>query len=385
MRLGLLVLFAAVALSCGATDRDAHSPARVAPRSVDAELVESVPLETTLDHAEVPNAPDVWLDMIGSAKQSIDLAEFYVSDEPGSRLHAVLDAVERAAARGVHVRLLIDETFYAKYPEVPDAWKTRANMEVRRLDLRPGVLHAKYFIVDNRDAYVGSQNFDWRSLDHIFEIGARIRTPNIAAALERIFRADWDVAGGGTFRLDGAQVKDEVDGGFIVMAASPKKLVPEAMWDLPRLVSWIHEAQSTLRIEVLTYKTKNRDGSEFHDLDDALRDAAKRGVHVQLLVSTWGESDPALLALGHEPNVEVRVLAIPPFSGGDIPFARVAHAKYALFDGGRAWIGTSNWDGDYFYGSRNVSLFFEHGGDLGGKLARVFVDAWRSSYARPPR
>ena len=379
-----MFLLGVIAASCSATGRDASTP-RPVRRVANAELVESAPLETTLDHPDVPNASEVWLDMIRGARQSIDLAEFYVSDAPASRLHAVLDAVEQAADRGVHVRLLVDETFYAKYPEVPDAWKTHAHMEMRRLDLRPGILHAKYFIVDGHDAYVGSQNFDWRALDHIFEIGARIRTTNITAALERVFRSDWDVAGGGAFQLEGGEVKDEVDGGDIVMAASPKKLVPPAMWDLPRLVGWIHEAKSTLRIEVLTYKTKNRDGSEFHDLDDALRDAAKRGVHVQLLVSTWGESDAALLALSHEPNVEVRVLAIPPFSGGDIPFARVAHAKYALFDQGRAWIGTSNWEGDYFFNSRNVSLFFEHGGDLGGKLASVFVDAWRSAYARPPR
>jgi phosphatidylserine/phosphatidylglycerophosphate/cardiolipin synthase-like enzyme len=234
---------------------------------------------------------------------------------------------------------------------------------------------------------VGSQNFDWRSLDHIFEIGVRIRTPHITAGLESVFRADWDMAGGDTESLRYApqfSIKDEVDGGDIVMAASPKKLVPAAMWDLPLLVSWIHEARGTLRIELLTYKTKSRDGSEFHDLDDALRDAAKRGVHVQLLVSTWGETDSAVQALAHEPNVEVRVLAIPPFSGGDIPFARVAHAKYAIFEG-RAWVGTSNWEGDYFLQSRNVSLFFEHGGALVGKLTDVFVDAWRSPYARPPR
>ncbi len=350
-----------------------------------------MPLETELDHAWVPNAPDVWLDMIRSAARTLDLAEFYVSDAPGSRLHAVLEEIERAAARGVHVRLLVDETFYAKYPEIPDAWAHRANMETRRIDLRPGVLHAKYFVVDGREAFVGSQNFDYRSLEHIVEMGARVRTPHVVATLAAIFRADWDVAGGGAFHLEAPLFADKIDGGEIILGASPKKLVPESLWDLPRLLSWMNATTSTLRVEVLTYKIKTRHGGDFHDLDDAMRAAAKRGVHVELLVSTWGEKDDAVTSLAREPNVEVRVLDIPKFSGGDIPFARVAHAKYALFDAdpsergrnenARAWVGTSNWEGDYFFQSRNVGLFFEHG-SVPGELARTFAAVWRSPYAR---
>jgi phosphatidylserine/phosphatidylglycerophosphate/cardiolipin synthase-like enzyme len=338
--------------------------------------------------------PDVWLDMIRGATRSLDLAEFYISDEPGTQLHAVLEEIERAAARGVHVRLLCDDMFYAKYPEVPDAWAKRANMEVRRADMKPGVLHAKYFVVDDREAFIGSQNFDWRSLEHIVEMGVRVRTPNVTKALAAIFRADWSVAGGApfSFSYDGRFV-DETDGGSITLGASPKKITPDALWELPRLLSWIGQTTSTLRVTVLTYKIKTRHGEDFHDLDDALRAAAKRGVHVQLLVSAWTEKDPAVLELAKTPNVEVRVLDIPKLSTRDIPFARVTHAKYALFDAdplergrhenARAWVGTSNWEGDYFFQSRNVSLFFEHG-SVPSDLSRAFSDAWSSPYARSP-
>ena len=345
------------------------------------QLGESVPLETKLDHPDVPNAPDVWLDMIGSAKRSIDLGEFYVSDRPASKMHTVLEAIERAAARGVHVRLLVDQTFYAKYPEVPDAWARRANMEVRHLDLSPGVLHAKYFVVDGREAWIGSQNFDWRSLEHIVEMGARVRTPNVVRATDAIFDADWALAGGAPFRLDVARFSDEIDQGTITLGASPKKLVTRNLWDLPRLVSWIGATTSTLRVQVLTYKTKSRDGSAFPDLDDAVRAAAKRGVRVELLVSTWGEKDDAVRALASAPNVSVRVLDVPKFSAGDIPFARVAHSKWAVFDTSRAWVGTSNWEGDYFYASRNLGLFFDHG-RVPRELNSVFDSEWTSPYTR---
>ena len=47
------------------------------------ELVESVPLETSLDMPDIRNTADVWLDLIRSANKSIDIEIFYLSHEPG--------------------------------------------------------------------------------------------------------------------------------------------------------------------------------------------------------------------------------------------------------------------------------------------------------------
>jgi phosphatidylserine/phosphatidylglycerophosphate/cardiolipin synthase-like enzyme len=58
-----------------------------------------------------------------------------------------------------------------------------------------------------------------------------------------------------------------------------------------------------------------------------------------------------------------------------VPFARVAHAKYLVVDGARAWVGTSNWERDYFYASRNVGLVVE-GGPLPRRLEAFFDDNW---------
>src|SRR5262249_51216694 len=57
-----------------------------------------------------------------------------------------------------------------------------------------GVQHAKYMIVDGEDVFVGSQNFDWRSLKDIHELGVRARDTRIAGLFARVFTADWDVA-----------------------------------------------------------------------------------------------------------------------------------------------------------------------------------------------
>jgi phosphatidylserine/phosphatidylglycerophosphate/cardiolipin synthase-like enzyme len=51
-----------------------------------------------------------------------------------------------------------------------------------------------------------------------------------------------------------------------------------------------------------------------------------------------------------------------------------------VVDGARAWIGTSNWERDYFYESRNVGLVVE-GAAFAQKLDRFFKDDWTSPYA----
>jgi phosphatidylserine/phosphatidylglycerophosphate/cardiolipin synthase-like enzyme len=174
----------------------------------------------------------------------------------------------------------------------------------------------------------------------------------------------------------------------ITLGASPKGWLPDpASWELPKLALALDGATRSIDLQVLLYRLKERDGSPFPTLDDALRRAAARGVSVRLLVSDWSskpnsDARESLESLGRVPNVEVRVITIPKWSGGEIPFARVAHAKYMVIDGARAWVGTSNWEGDYFTKSRNVCVFVD-GGALPPKLDRVFVDGWTSTYTKP--
>src|SRR5207344_1883306 len=47
----------------------------------DFELVETIPVETTLDNPEIRNTTGVWIEMIDRAKQSLDFEEFYVSQK----------------------------------------------------------------------------------------------------------------------------------------------------------------------------------------------------------------------------------------------------------------------------------------------------------------
>ena len=364
------------------------------------ELIESVPLETSLGDPALADAATVWLDMIEDAGRSLDIAQFYLSNEAGSALEPIVAAIEAAARRGVAVRLLVEQKLLPRYPETVERLGRCPGVTVRRFDLSAtmgGILHAKYFVVDGREAFLGSQNFDWRSLSHIHELGVRIRQPDLVRALGELFALDWHLAAGGIVDDSSVvkrtrrcpwhpvQVRQGGETWTARLAPSPPGFFPDgAVWDLPQLVSLLDGARRSVHVQLLTYEPKMRDGSPFPDLDDALRRAAARGASVELLLADWckrpGTIEP-VQRLARVPGVRVKLVTIPRAASGFIPFARVIHAKYLVVDGASAWVGTSNWGGDYFLKSRNVGLFVD-GAGFAAQLEAVFQRGWTSPYAQ---
>jgi len=355
------------------------------------QLVETFPVETTLDHPAIPEAYEVWIEMIDGAESTLDFAEFYASNEPDSRLEGVIAAVERAAGRGVGVRFLAEKKFHEVYPETLDRLSALDGVDLRIFDVKAvmgGVLHAKYFLVDRDQAYIGSQNFDWRSLTHIQELGVRVRDEAAVATLGKVFDMDWKLAAGEIeatpSRLEppGPVVSGD-DENRVAVVASPRDWLPEGVaWDLPALVDMIDGATETVRLQLLTYKTVGWDKSYFDDLESALRRGAARGVTVQLLLADWCKRKgtiEGLQSLEVVPGIDVKLVTIPEWSGGFIPYARVVHAKYLVVDGAKAWVGTSNWEKSYFYDSRNVGVILE--GSICDRLDDFFETGWNAPYA----
>jgi len=379
-------------------------PADDGPR---LELVETTPVETELDRPDLRDAHEVWPEMIRSAERTIDWVAFYVSGRPGSRLDAVLGALEDAAERGVTVRVLADAGFYHRtYPEDLDRLDEADGIAVRLLDVGEtwgsGVLHAKGFVVDGEEAFVGSQNTDWRALAHIVEMGARIRIPGYVDVLSRTFESDWAEAAPLAAGADdpahaarptnrrainpGPYTWTDADGDTLRAwaALSPEGHLPHPdAWDLPRMVEWIDAARDTLRATMLTYRPTGRDGTYFETLDTALRRAAVRGVVVRLLVADWGKRRPTLdhlQSLQCVPGIEVQMATIPEASEGFIPYARVTHSKFFTVDGRRLWLGTSNWEKGYFHASRNLGILVESRRHA-RSLDASFDALWHSEHA----
>jgi phosphatidylserine/phosphatidylglycerophosphate/cardiolipin synthase-like enzyme len=343
------------------------------PRTVGSvELTQTIPAETSLRMDGTRATDDAWLDLVQGALERLDLAFFYGSDEAPSKLTPIVDAVIAACARGVKVRVVFERVFLKEYPAIPRALEA-AGARVRIVDRAKttgGIVHTKMLAADGARAWVGSANFDWRSLAHIHEVGVLVTSAPLAEAVHALVGYDMDLADDArppAPNLEATELRWETLASAqgparVAFAASPHGWLPDGVpWDFPHLRALIAGAERELAVEFLSYGVRMRDGRDWHDLDDALREAVRRGVHVTLVVSSWAERGKHrgdLLALAAA-GVEVRVVTIPEAKAGPIPFARVIHGKVVVADGARCWVGTSNGEGDYFLKSRNAGFFLE--------------------------
>lgn len=359
------------------------------------EVVQSVPVETQLKVDGVREAQSVWLEMINSAQSQIDIEQFYISNQKGELLEPVLDAIRAAAARGVRVRLLLDSKFFVTYPEPAQGLGKILNIELRIINyskLGGGVQHAKFFVIDKSQSFVGSQNFDWRALNHIHEIGLKVVDKRVANDLEAIFERDWAEGvpqeGSSTPFTEFSALPPLGDilsqMTPVTVVASPPQFNPSGISESnSSIVSLLNSAQEFIRIEVMEFTTRVYDRSgKWVTLDEALRAAAHRGVQVQLMVdiSDLKKAKSDLESLASVPHIEVRTVTIPKWSGGNIDYARLIHSKFVDVDGQHAWVGSENWSKGYFFNSRDVGLVV-HSPDVGGKLDQIFRQVWNSPYS----
>jgi phosphatidylserine/phosphatidylglycerophosphate/cardiolipin synthase-like enzyme len=360
------------------------------------EVVQSVPKETNLQVPGLPLTQDVWIKMINGATKTIDLEEFYVTSQPGEALEPVLDAIRAAAGRGVKVRLIIDAGFYKTYPSDPNALAQVANISVKTIDFSAlgGIQHTKYFVVDGNEFYAGSANFDWLALEHIHEIGLHITDASMAQGLESVFDMDWNEAGetkllssSTASPAESFLMKKETFPAGYQMMASPPKQTPQGLEDsLTVILSALAHAKTSFKLQVYEYDTSVFGTNEhWHTLDNAVRAAAARGVQVQMAVDKAalkaGKAD--LQALAKLPNIQIKVITVPAWSGPVIPYSRLIHSKYFVIDGTSAWVGSENWSSTYFTGSRNVGIMLTDSSVI-ANLNLVFNQVWTSGYDAQP-
>ena len=395
------------------------APATTSPP---VQLVESRPVESGLGNPALPAAHDVWLEMIRAAKRSLDFEEFYLSTWPHEPTEDLIQAIGEAARHGVKVRLLLDGRMHRTYPRPADSLGSIHGIETRVIDMGKiagGVQHAKFFLVDGEEVFLGSQNFDWRALKHIHELGVRVRDPRVAGVFQRVFEMDWTASGPVGPASDANRGSTAVTGGAAGATASsaapdtvrarlraragaptpplpirlvqapgdtvelwpsynPRRFIPDStLWDRDAVVRLIDSAEHEVVVQSLTYSTQDR-GTRDDAIDAALRRAAERGVAVKLLISDWetnGDAMGYLQSLARVPNVEAKLGTVPEWSGGYVPFARVEHCKYAVVDSMEVWVGTSNWEPGYFHGSRNVAVTLRNR-PLALEARRVFETSW---------
>ncbi|WP_395405976.1 phospholipase D-like domain-containing protein [Pseudoduganella sp. UC29_106] len=395
------ILAAALAAAFGSAHADFRIPG--------FELVQTVPVETTLHSDDLRDPITVWSELFDNAKTEIAIGQFYAASKPGAPFERVIERLEAAGKRGVKIRFLLDQKGIGlSEASTLERIKAIPNLEFRVLDYNKltgnGIIHAKYLIVDRANAFVGSQNFDWRSFTHIHETGLRITEPKIVGEVQAIFEQDWAAqaalaqgktvaplqAKGAVLASAAPRADASVTGEAATLLSSPAAFNPPGVLDseltLPALLA---DAKEEVRVQLLDYAplSYGPKGTRpyYAVIDNAVRAAANRGVKIKLMVSNWNLETPAqayLKSLALLPNVEIRVVTLPKASTGFIPFARVIHSKTMVIDNKLAWVGTSNWSGGYFDLSRNIEVVMRNE-QMAKRLAALHEQTWSSQYAQP--
>ena len=321
---------------------------------------------------------------IDAATREVFLESYiYADDQTGS---LVTDALSRAAARGVQVRLLVDG-FGAR--EFPERWRRALNEagarvltfrpEFARLRLRRGRLrrmHRKLAAVDGAVAFVGGINI----IDDFDGPAERRPRLDYAVRVEGPLAAEVRAAAARLWRNVRRTV---VRGGPRVLPAPPAP--PPAGGQRAALAirdSWRHR-RDIENAYLAHIQAAKRDiviacayffpGRRFRH---ALTEATRRGVRVRLLLQ--GKVEYALVSYAS------RAL-YGSFLDAGIEIHEynrsLLHAKVAVFDEQYASVGSSNIDPFSLLFAREANVFVDDPG-FARELCRSLEDAMRGGASR---
>ncbi|XP_075892721.1 5'-3' exonuclease PLD3 [Nelusetta ayraudi] len=392
-------------------------------------MVESIPegldFNSTTSHPSIFHA---WLNLMSEARSSVDIASFYwtlTNDDTGTKEptaqqgEIILQSLADLSGK-LPVRIAVNKP-HGSQPVNDLKLLNQSGADIRTVNmiaLTSGVLHTKFWIVDKKHVYIGSANMDWRSLTQVKELGAVVYNCScLAADLGKIFEAYWLLG-------DSQSVPSPWPSSFstpynkdtplqlplngtpshVYLSSSPPSLCAAGRTpDLQSILSVMEDAHSFIYIAVMNYLPTmefSHPKRYWADIDTQLRRVAyEKRIKVRLLVSCWASSQPVMfpflksLSTVHDPksklDIQVRLFVVPsnPRQKG-IPFARVNHNKYMVTDK-IAYIGTSNWSGDYFVHTAGSALVINQTSSespeatVQSQLKEMFERDWNSAYSTP--
>ena len=274
------------------------------------------------------------LNELNGAAKSIDLTMYELTDRP------VLSALEAAQRRGVQVRALLEPHPFgaATINEGSFDRLQRAGVAVRWTGPRFKLTHEKAAVIDGREALILTLNLTASAFSRNREYGAIVHDPPDVAETAALFNADWE-------RLPYAPARPN-------LVVSPDNA-------RSRLLALIGQAARQLDLE----------NEEVQDagLEQALTDAAHRGVSVRLVLSP-PDSGPDANARGVQRlragGVQVHSMRKP-----------YVHAKIVVADGQTAFLGSENISAQSLDANRELGLFLNQPGAL-ARIESTFQQDW---------
>lgn len=392
-------------------------------------LLESIPEGVGFNSSTTnPSIFQGWINLMAEARSSLDIASFYWTltnkdtgtEEPTAyQGEKVLEKLSELSGR-ISVRIAVN-TPQGSQPLDDLRLLNDSGAHIRTVNMRKltsGVLHTKFWVVDKKHIYIGSANMDWRSLTQVKELGAVVYNCScLAADLEKIFEAYWFLGESQSIpspwpnSFSTLYNKDtplqlplnDTQSSVYLSSSPPSFCAAGRTPDLQSILSVMDDAESFIYVAVMNYLPTmefSYPKRYWADIDTQLRRAAyERRVKVRLLISCWGSTQPIMfpflksLASVYDPksklDIQVRLFVVPATpKQREIPFARVNHNKYMVTDK-IAYIGTSNWSGDYFVSTAGSALVVNQTASdsseptVQSQLKAVFERDWDSDYSTP--
>lgn len=394
-------------------------------------LVESIPLYLRYEENATFGIPleQVWKDLISIASHRVEVVSFYwtltgedinvnsSTDTPG---RDILEALGELPSRNVSV-LVVTSVPTVKTNSTDLKILKQKGVQARSVEfgrLTTGVLHTKFWIVDMKHVFIGSANMDWRALTQVKELGMVVyNCSSLAMDLHKIFESYWVMGKPNSSLPQPWPAKystninkqhpllvkeDNISSSLYIAGSPPSFCPPSRTQDLEAILSTISEADKFVDIAVMEYfpTTRFEKSQKYWPfIDDAIKMAAfERKVKIRMLISCGRDSDPAMLPFLqslasmdyplHHISIQIKLYIVPVGNQSGIPYTRVNHNKYMVTDK-VAYIGTSNWVGDYFLTTAGVSLVISHSTPhsawnnrtLHHQLKTVFNRDWHSDFA----
>uniref|UniRef100_A0A3Q4AQ08 5'-3' exonuclease PLD3 n=1 Tax=Mola mola TaxID=94237 RepID=A0A3Q4AQ08_MOLML len=391
-------------------------------------LVESIPEGLEFNSSTThPSIFQAWLNLMDEAQSSIDIASFYwtlTNEDTGTHEptaiqgETILKTLAELSGK-LSIRIAVNSPQESQRLDLRLLNDSGADIRaVNMRELTSGILHTKFWVVDKKHIYIGSANMDWRSLTQVKELGTVVYNCScLATDLGKIFEAYWFLGGGQTIpspwppSFSTLYNKDtplqlplnDTPSQVYLSSSPPSFCATGRTQDLQSILSVMDDAQSFIYIAVMNYLPTmefTHPRRYWADIDTQLRQVAyEKQVKVRLLISCWASTQPVMLtflkslASVYNPksqlDIQVRLFVVPANpKQKEIPFTRVNHNKYMVTDK-IAYIGTSNWSGDYFVRTAGSALVVNQTASqspaptVQSQLKAVFERDWNSAYSTP--
>lgn len=301
--------------------------------------------------------------LISGAKHTVDLAhlEFLTYDPDIS----IATALKSAAARGVKIRVLLDNGVASNPDRVSDL-NSVTNITAK-LDGRDITTHVKLIVADDSDVLVGSTNLSKSALFHNNEANLRITDSGATAEFADYFDSLWSSPG-------------SKKGMAATMTASG--ILPIGDYEYVDSVTGLIE-NATDRINVMMYDI-NPDSYLAKNLTDQLIDAAGRGVDVRVFLERsaddWAayvtEDNLESAGILENGGVEVKLDQEADFSG---EYETVTHAKLLIADD-TVVVYSGNWSTNGLKDNHEAGAVVDGVESVTSAAANWFDNLWQSGF-----